>query len=101
MTGRLPSSGKPPAGSLGDLLKVVAPIVIILVALPFVQTAGTQYWFTQALVMGFGLSALSIVALYAVFALSRPRGWRSRAAVVMAEMITLWLAAGITVAHTI
>jgi len=47
------------------------------------------------------VSALSLIGLLVVFLIVRPQGWERKKAVVLAETITLWLAAGITVAHTI
>lgn len=98
-TGLLHSFGK--QQGVGNVVSIALPILVMLFAIPFTKSEGTQDLLAQALAKGFGLSALSLIGLFVVFLIVRPQGWERKKAVVLAETITLWLAAGITVAHTI
>lgn len=80
---------------------VVLPIVTMLIALPFTNPGGARDWLGQALATGFGVAALGLVVLFALFCIARPEGWTRKRGITIAETITLWLAAGITVAHTL
>lgn len=99
-TGQLLSSGNQGYG-LRSVFFVALPILVMLIATPFTKAGGTQVWFAQALAKGFGVASATLVVLFVVFLIVRPQGWRRKQAVTLAETITLWLAAGITVAHTI
>lgn len=77
------------------------PILVMLVALPFAKPEGTQFLFAQALAEGFGVVPIGLVVLFVLFSIVNPNAWNRRHGAVLAETITLWLAAGVTVAHTI
>jgi hypothetical protein len=99
-TGQSPFSGNNRARPK-EVLMVALPIVTMLLAFPFTKQGGTQVWLGQALAAGFGAAALGLVLLFVFFLVAHPLGWTRRRGVALAETITLWLAAGITVAHTL
>lgn len=100
MTGRLRFFGNQ-GDEGGRVLTVAFPIFIMLVAIPFTKPEGTSVRLAQAIVSGLGAASIGLVALYVLFLIVRPQGWKPRQSAVLAETITLWVAAGITVAHTI
>jgi len=84
-----------------EVAMVGLPIIAMLIALPFSKPGGTQEWLGQTLATSFAVAALGLVVLFVLFWIARPEGWTCRQSVAIAETITLWLAAGITVAHTL
>lgn len=79
------------------LIPVVAPIVIMLAALPFANSLGPSSDIAVAVGRGAGLSACALFIFFLLFAAMRPDGWAPKQAVETAETITLWLATSVVV----
>lgn len=84
---------------MSPLLQVTTPILIILFGLPWIAPGGSENWLSQVLSMGLAFAGAALMVLFIIFFLIQPKGWSAGRGANLAEIITLWLAAGIIVAN--
>lgn len=96
MTAQSPFFGRRSAPSR-RVFPVVAPIVIMLAALPLADTSGPSSELAIAIGRGVASAGGALLAIFVLFAVARPAGWSPKRAIQTAETITLWLAASAVV----